>query len=479
MAVEMATLCEYLDEEGLTYDVSREGDRIYVPFPGCMVIVHVCEEGEGIVFYAPNVFNLEETEYREDCLNFMGHHNYRVKIGAFGHDVRDGEVNVSDFYPVEDGGITRRQFVRMVHMVAAVARRDGARLRQVAYGKDPDETDKGIEAPADLRDFFESLSDGEGVDGEGEAIGHLPAAPVDERTWLLHATRSFGSLAASTEDDTALLALRNDVWPRLYALRADSVAAGESYRSLDLAARHALRTDEEMLLMFMLARHAAGDRRIFTKELDRVYGPGPHWLDTPVEVQRLVQAGLIEARDQDKVEPYCLTRRLLDEYAEADVLPFAYEPLPAPFTAADVPTTPISESAWLELVHHAVAADADDRRDLPRLAMLRDEVWPALLELRHQSISAGECYTTAGAAKQYALSPHEELVVALVAARAAAGDHRVDVVLLDEVHPPESDRQERSPFFQRLMENELLSASDEDDRPPFTIGRNAEPWVGS
>jgi hypothetical protein len=472
MAVTMELLCGFLDEEELRYAVGRDGQLLYVPFGGCTVRIYLCEEGEGLSFQAPHVFNLADCPRRAAALKCMAEHVYNTKIGHFGYDPRDGEVDVSHFFPVEDGTLTKQQFLRLLHVTRQVATQDVQGLRQAAFGGKVKVADDDKEFELDDDDDGEddeSLADEEDDEAEA-AVGELPPAPVDERTWLAAVADTFNALCGESTPARAVGRLRATWWPKLAQLREAS-AAEHVYHTLALAAELALEPEVEGVLLFMLARQRLNDVRISAAEIEDVLGRSPETV-----IARLLLMGVLSATDRDGLSPYRLGHRYLDALTEA--LPFSHTPLPPPLEAASLPAAPMSEAAWLKLVHRAVHAHAADA-DLPeRLAALHDELWPRIRALRAESLQAGEAYATARLAERYALGADEELLVALCACRAAAGDRRIRTQLLERALGPEGIEEHAEEIIDALLERDLLAASDHDGLAPFTIGAAAAEAYG-
>lgn len=477
MPIDIRTLVGYLEEEGLIFDVGRDGGAIYVPFSGAMVICRVVEDGGGLLVYAPNVFMLERGEFYEAALQYMADHNYRVKIGVFGYDPRDGECHVAHFLPVEDGTVTRRQFIRLVRVIASVAREQGSQLMQVAFGKEPREPQGSVSLPAELQRLLDQvIADADRSRG-GPADLTLPDEPVDESTWMRHVAVAFRALCGDAEETASVERMRREMWPRLRDLRQRSIEAGHNYRSQDLAAQLGLSSEEEYLLLFMVARQMTGDTRIFSKEIDLVYSPGLDEAETRTLIERLRSLGVIEDCDHDGLEPFRLSRRYLD--ALADVLPFEHRTLPAPVGADDLPQAPVSEQEWLQALQRAAEADLFAIEETDRVERFRTEVWPALLQLRADSSLSGQRYETAIRAAECGLSDAEEMVVAYVAACAADGNTRVQPMAIDVVYSPGLDVAETIELLRRLTDLGLLRSSDNDGLPPHTLGERGRPWLAN
>ncbi|MBI2302100.1 MAG: hypothetical protein HYU66_24620 [Armatimonadetes bacterium] len=456
MPISLQTICGYLDTEGLQYAVGRSNDYVMVPFPDMTAVVNVMEDGKAVSIRVPQVFNLADAPNREACLAFLANHNYHVKVGLFGCDETDGEVDVSHFVPVEDGTLTRSQFLRIFHFVLKVAYEKGRELRQVAFGRSEEGGSTSTFSAPDVEFDVDSI----------------PEAPVAEPAWFRLVVDAFNSLCGNVEETSRVEQMRRVAWPRLLTLREDSVLDGERYLSFPRPAE--LSAEDEFLLLFMTARQAGGDCRILDKEIDLVYSPGLDFQETSAEVRKLCTAGYVGASDFNNGEPWYLTRAWLDRLAP--VLPFPHEPLPPAFGRDDVPAGSLAEPEWLALLHRALAADAADLQLPERLDLLRNDVWPALLELRRNSVGEGRPYRTWSTVMTSRLAPREELVVAYVAHRAAEGDDHIPDRDIDLIYSPGLQVHETARVINGLMEARLVLATDNDGQAPFTIGPAGEMW---
>lgn len=477
MAITFGQILGYLNERGLRYQTMSEDERVVVPFGGetasVVVIVDLVEDGEGLIFRLPNLLHIADTPHQADCLRFMLHHNYRVKIGMFGFDRQDGEVVLEHFIPIEDGDLTSAQFHRVLRTLLMVHRTTLPELQRIADGQaDEGDDPTGSSELTALQRLLQGAMD-EMPDSEVYDPAATPTAPVDEQTWLGLVCHAFRWYCRSLNDLPPWETMRTEVWPRLRQLAEDSVQAGQPYRCLALP--DGLGEDDLYVLCYMLARQAAERALVGTKAIDLAFSPGLDAAETKLVVKRLVKSGVVMAADGDGQEPWVLTSAWLDPLAA--VLPFAYTPAPAMPSVGDLPAAPCDESLWLRAAHRAaLAVSAERSTDEARVARLRDELWPRLLAVREASRDAGRPYETLRVAAEMELSAAAELVVLYVAAQSAAGEDRVSPRVIDLLYSPGVQIQETIAVLADLSARGLLRSSDRDGMAPYTAGTHAAPW---
>lgn len=351
MAVNIETLTGYLDEMEMRYALGRGEDLIIVPFDSINVRIILCENGEGIVFQAPQAYNLRSVGDLESCLVWMAQHTARHKIGHFGFDPRDGEVDVSFFFPVMDGTITLEQFRRMLLVCRDVALSDVDGLRRVAHGQ-PAEVD-GEGCPGgecaechgtseEMDRFRDILGDLEAPPFPGDARRRRGAAetelepeplepdsgPRDESEWLRAVVAAFRTLCSDWSNAPAVDRMRHELWPVFERVRAESAVTGLRYRSLETASEGRLPGEAEYLLLYLLARHTWSEHPPIAFELESAYaaaddpGGSNRFRETLDELER---GGWIARLPGEGQPRYRLGSRYLEPLR--DLLPFRWDPL--------------------------------------------------------------------------------------------------------------------------------------------------------
>jgi len=82
-----------------------------------VVVVSVSEEGEFLEFTSPQLYDARRCRDPGALFQALLDITQRTKLIRFEHDPEDGEISCTVAYPVEDGGITRRQFRRLLEVI--------------------------------------------------------------------------------------------------------------------------------------------------------------------------------------------------------------------------------------------------------------------------------------------------------------------------------------------------------------------------
>ncbi|HID06560.1 MAG TPA: hypothetical protein EYP10_05365, partial [Armatimonadetes bacterium] len=89
--------------------IDRSKDIILAPVGGIngsyMVTVRLSEDGECIHLCIPNYLTARGKHVPKLLAVLMAEH-YRIKLGRFGYDPRDGEIDCEIIIPLEDGELT-------------------------------------------------------------------------------------------------------------------------------------------------------------------------------------------------------------------------------------------------------------------------------------------------------------------------------------------------------------------------------------
>lgn len=119
------TLARYLDENGLEYELQQDEERILLGIDGVPLIVRYRSEAAVLLITVPNVLRAPEQGHgapNPDALNIFLRYlmdiNYKLMVGRFGWDHRDGEVIFEIAILCTDAPITRDQF--MANLILAV-----------------------------------------------------------------------------------------------------------------------------------------------------------------------------------------------------------------------------------------------------------------------------------------------------------------------------------------------------------------------
>lgn len=119
------TLARYLDEEGLQYDLHLDDERIVLGIDGIPVVLRYRHDAATLLITVPNVARAPQEGLgapSADALNtflrYLMDLNYKLLIGRFGWDHRDGEVIFEIAILCTDAPITHDQF--MANLILAV-----------------------------------------------------------------------------------------------------------------------------------------------------------------------------------------------------------------------------------------------------------------------------------------------------------------------------------------------------------------------
>ncbi len=119
------TLARYLDENGLQYELQLEDERILLGIDGVPMIVRYRAEAAVLLITVPNILRAPQEGHGapspqalDTFLRYLMDANYKLMVGRFGWDHRDGEVIFEVAILCTDAPVTRDQF--MANLVLAV-----------------------------------------------------------------------------------------------------------------------------------------------------------------------------------------------------------------------------------------------------------------------------------------------------------------------------------------------------------------------
>jgi hypothetical protein len=119
------TLAQYLDENNLEYELQSDDERILLGLDGVPVIVRYRHEAAVLLITVPNVVRAPQdghgapsAEALAVFLKYLMDINYKLMVGRFGWDHRDGELIFEIAILCTDAPVTADQF--MANLVLAV-----------------------------------------------------------------------------------------------------------------------------------------------------------------------------------------------------------------------------------------------------------------------------------------------------------------------------------------------------------------------
>jgi hypothetical protein len=127
MAVNLEQLEAFLVEADLKYRLEDEG-HLLTGFTtqayenedgrrGIAVAVMLSADGRVLEFTAPRLYDSRRCHAPEKFFEVLLAIAMRTQLVRFELDPADGEIRCTVTYPVEDGGLTRRQFMRLLEAV--------------------------------------------------------------------------------------------------------------------------------------------------------------------------------------------------------------------------------------------------------------------------------------------------------------------------------------------------------------------------
>lgn len=89
-------------------------------FKGIAIAVRLSENGRYLECLAPGLYDLGTCRHRDAVLRALMAIMQRTKMVRFDWDPADGEIRCSVECPLEDGSLTRQQFIRMLRALPEI-----------------------------------------------------------------------------------------------------------------------------------------------------------------------------------------------------------------------------------------------------------------------------------------------------------------------------------------------------------------------
>ena len=89
-------------------------------FKGIAIAVRLSENGQYLECLAPGLYDLGTCRHRDAVLRALMAIMQRTKMVRFDWDPADGEIRCSVECPLEDGSLTRHQFIRMLRALPEI-----------------------------------------------------------------------------------------------------------------------------------------------------------------------------------------------------------------------------------------------------------------------------------------------------------------------------------------------------------------------
>jgi len=127
MPLKLDQIESYLSEAGLKYRLA-DAAHVLTAFAtssyedaegrrGVPIMIGVSDDGEFLEFTAPWLYDARRCRDPQRLFQALLDVTMRTKFVRFEHDAEDGEIRGTVTFPVEDGGLTRRQFRRLLEAI--------------------------------------------------------------------------------------------------------------------------------------------------------------------------------------------------------------------------------------------------------------------------------------------------------------------------------------------------------------------------
>ena len=142
MATSLDQIMAFLQSDGQRFRLDSDSDLIVVRGEGAggrwPLEIRLSEGGGCLHLRVPKVVTVGDSPYAPTLLATLLELHYRLKLGRFGLDPGDGEVDCEIILPLEDAPLTQRQFRRCLGTLLLLVDQQAPRLRAIlASGEDP------------------------------------------------------------------------------------------------------------------------------------------------------------------------------------------------------------------------------------------------------------------------------------------------------------------------------------------------------
>jgi len=120
--------------------------------------MHVLEDVDG-GYDRENHMNLQDNIYKEMILEYVLRLNYQYKFGSWEYDYRDGDIRFYTSFPLEDTGITTKQFERLYKVMTNSGEEGAKGIKYITeHGEFPKESSE-LSALRELLKMIEGMKD--------------------------------------------------------------------------------------------------------------------------------------------------------------------------------------------------------------------------------------------------------------------------------------------------------------------------------
>lgn len=147
MATTLQAVIDYLQRDNWRFRLDSDSDLIVCRGEGANgrwpIEVRLSEDGHCLHLRVPSVVTLGSSPHIPTLLATLLELHFRLKLGRFGLDPSDGEVDCEVVVPLEDAPLTYRQFRRAIGTLLMLVDQQAPRLRALlATGHDPERDDE-------------------------------------------------------------------------------------------------------------------------------------------------------------------------------------------------------------------------------------------------------------------------------------------------------------------------------------------------
>jgi hypothetical protein len=144
MAATLDQIMDYLRRDNWRFRLDSDSDLIVCRGEGAngrwRLEVRLSEDGACLHLRVPRLVEIGDSPHAARLLAVLLELHYRLKLGRFGLDPVDGEVDCEIIVPLEDAPLTERQFRRCLGTLLLLVDQQAPRLRAIlATGHDPEE----------------------------------------------------------------------------------------------------------------------------------------------------------------------------------------------------------------------------------------------------------------------------------------------------------------------------------------------------
>mgnify|MGYP000901799641 FL=1 len=161
MGTSLKQVIDYLERDRQRFRRDADTDLLLVHGAGTMrrwtLEIRLSEGGDCLHLRVPRVLELRESDHIADVALALLELHYQIKLGRFGLDPHDGEVDAEIVLPLDDATLSYRQFQRALGTLLLLVDQQAPRLEAIAAdGRAPHEEDELAHFERFLADLAEA-----------------------------------------------------------------------------------------------------------------------------------------------------------------------------------------------------------------------------------------------------------------------------------------------------------------------------------